>query len=412
MLNFRRITTQKEFIPQIDGLRFVAIMSVTLFHLFASLEHNGAVQGPVLGVLQARTMAGRGVELFFVISGFILGIPFASHYLRATPRINLRRYFIRRLTRLEPPYVINLLLLSGILLLVVHQSIREIVPHLMASIFYLHNIIYRSPSTINGVAWSLEVEIQFYLLVPLLALLFAIEKPGVRRGVMMGLIFLSAVLSIRLFQTPLQPSILYYLPFFLAGFVLCDLYLTRREWKPSFRYDAIALCGWPAVWYLGSAAGHVALPFLAIVLYLAAFRGRVCSAIFSHRIITDIGGMCYSLYLFQFVISAVGRISKPWHIGENFWAYFLLQAVLVLPVVLLVAGSYYLLIERPCMDREWPRKLWMRVFGNRDKVSQDATVSSFAGGRPLEIAVHESQVHSCHSRQQITLTESIKETCE
>ena len=33
MLNFRRVTTQKRFIPQIDGLRFVAISSVVLFHL-------------------------------------------------------------------------------------------------------------------------------------------------------------------------------------------------------------------------------------------------------------------------------------------------------------------------------------------------------------------------------------------
>ena len=41
--NFRRITSQKRFIPQIDGLRFVAILSVVLFHLYASLNHDGAV---------------------------------------------------------------------------------------------------------------------------------------------------------------------------------------------------------------------------------------------------------------------------------------------------------------------------------------------------------------------------------
>ena len=63
-------------------------------------------------------MTKRGVELFFAISGFILGIPFASHYLRGVPRVNLRRYFIRRLTRLEPPYIINLMVLAGILVIV------------------------------------------------------------------------------------------------------------------------------------------------------------------------------------------------------------------------------------------------------------------------------------------------------
>ena len=173
-------------------------------------------------------MARRGVELFLAISGFILGVPFASHYLKGTPRVNLRRYFVRRLTRLEPPYIINLIVLAGVLMVVMHESIREILPHLAASVCYLHNLIYRGKSTINGVAWSLEVEIQFYLLVPLLACLFGIRGSTRRRGVIMTLKFLCALLTIKLAQTPLQASILYYLPFFLAGFVLCDLHLTHE----------------------------------------------------------------------------------------------------------------------------------------------------------------------------------------
>jgi peptidoglycan/LPS O-acetylase OafA/YrhL len=219
----------------------------------------------------------------------------------------------------------------------------------------------------------LEVEIQFYILVPLLSCLFAIRNPGLRRTTVMLLMLLSSVLTIGLFDTPLQASILYYLPFFLAGFVLCDLYLTRQEWKKSLFYDAIALCGWPLAWYLGSTTGHVLFPFVIIVLYLAAFRGPLCSAFFTNRFITDVGGMCYSLYLFHFlVISAVGRITKPWHLGQNFWVYYLLQATLILPIVLVTCGSYYLLVERPCMDREWPRKLWIRLSGNVKSAGESA----------------------------------------
>jgi peptidoglycan/LPS O-acetylase OafA/YrhL len=157
----------------------------------------------------------------------------------------------------------------------------------------------------------------------------------------------------------LRASILYYLAFFLAGFLVCDLYLTRRAWNPSFRWDMLAFCGWPLVWYLEGNIGHVVLPFLIVALYLAAFRGRVCSTLFSNHIITNIGGMCYSIYLFHvLVISAVRHISTPWHIGRNFWAYYGLQALLVLPCVLVSCGAFFLFIERPCMDREWPRKLW------------------------------------------------------
>jgi len=56
-------------------------------------------------------------------------------------------------------------------------------PHLLASFFYLHNMIFGAfPGAVNGVAWSLEIEIQFYVLVPMLALLFAISDPRLRRA--------------------------------------------------------------------------------------------------------------------------------------------------------------------------------------------------------------------------------------
>jgi peptidoglycan/LPS O-acetylase OafA/YrhL len=116
---------------------------------------------------------------------------------------------------------------------------------------------------------------------------------------------------------------------------------------------------WPLVWYLGRRSGHVVLPFVIVVLYLAAFRGRICSAIFSNRVITGIGGVCYSIYLFHaLVVYAVKHQTWPLHMGQNFWVYLTLQTLLITPWILLFCGSFFLLIERPCMDGEWPRKLW------------------------------------------------------
>jgi len=59
MFNFRRITTQKRFIPQIDGLRFVAISSVVLFHIFAALD-RGAIPRPAFP--PDGDLSKRGVE--------------------------------------------------------------------------------------------------------------------------------------------------------------------------------------------------------------------------------------------------------------------------------------------------------------------------------------------------------------
>lgn len=357
MLQFRRITTQKRFIPQIDGLRFVAIASVVFFHIYAALD-RGAVPPPIPF---NTDIAKRGVELFFGISGFILGVPFASRYLLHAPKVNLKHYFLRRLTRLEPPYFLSLLACAAMQWVVAHRSLSDMAPHLLASSVYMHNLIFGAfPGAVNGVAWSLEIEVQFYVLVPLLSLLFAIVDARLRRGVILAVMLVAGFLSNPLYRSlHLHASILYYLAFFLAGFLVCDLYLTRAEWKPSFAWDALALCLWPLVWLLGRNSGHVMVPFVIVFLYLAAFRGRIFSAVFSNPVITNIGGMCYSIYLFHFlIIYGVKHNTASLHLGQNFWLYYALQSCLILPVVLLFCGTFFLLIERPCMDREWPKKLW------------------------------------------------------
>jgi peptidoglycan/LPS O-acetylase OafA/YrhL len=359
MLQFRRITAQNRFIAQIDGLRFVAIAWVVFFHVYAALSTRSAI--PVPWPLDVD-LPKRGVELFFAISGFILGVPFASVRLRNAPTVNLKQYFLRRLTRLEPPYFISLFVWAASQWVTAHRPLGDMAPHLLASFFYLHNLIFGGfDGAVNSVAWSLEVEIQFYVLVPLLAGLFAIAGAHLRRIVIAALMLASGIFGLPLSRSVhFHYSIAYYLAFFLAGFLVCDFYVTRQgEWKPTFLWDALALCLWPLVWYLGRNAGHVVLPFVIVALYLAAFRGRICSAIFGNRVITNIGGMCYSIYLFHFlVVYFVKHMTMLLHIGGNFWFYYALQAGMIVPVVLLLCGAFFVLIERPCMDKEWPQKLW------------------------------------------------------
>src|SRR5580765_1279387 len=296
MLQLRRITTQKRFIPQIDGLRFVAIASVVLFHIYAALE-RGAVPPPIPLDID---LPKRGVELFFAISGFILGVPFASRYLLNAQKVDLKQYFIRRLTRLEPPYFLALFACVAMQSVVAHRTLSDMAPHLLASIVYMHNLTFGAFSgAVNPAAWSLEVEVQFYTLVPILSLLFSIGNTLVRRGVILVIMLAAGFLSNPLYRSlHFHYSIAYYLAFFLAGFLVCDLYLTRGEWKLSFAWDALTICLWSTVWYLSRNAGHIVLPFVIVLLYIGAFRGRICSAIFSNRAVTNIGGMCYSIYLF------------------------------------------------------------------------------------------------------------------
>ncbi|HTW31009.1 MAG TPA: acyltransferase [Candidatus Sulfotelmatobacter sp.] len=366
MLHLRRITTQKRFIPQIDGLRFVAIASVVFFHIYSALE-RGAIPPPFTF---DDDLSKRGVELFFAISGFILGVPFASHHLLHAPNVKLKAYFLRRLTRLEPPYFLSFPVWMLMQWVVFRRPLRDMAPHLLANSVYMHNLVFGAfPGAVNSVAWSLEVEVQFYVLVPLLSLIFVIAAPRLRRAVILATMAVVAVISLPLYRTlHFHYSIAYYLPFFLAGFLVCDLYLTRKgadgsdNWTPSYLWDAAALCLWPLIWFPGKYLDHLLLPFVIVVLYLAAFRGRICSFILRQPFLTNIGGMCYSIYLFHFpVIYAVKHQTAYWHIGNNFWAFFALQCCFILPAVLFFCGAFFVLIERPCMDRDWPKKLWAHL---------------------------------------------------
>src|SRR5207249_552017 len=92
LLQLRRITSTGRFIPEVDGLRFVAIASVVLYH-FSGLVQATESARVGTGALQAIAGHGyRGVNLFYVLSGFILGLPFADHRLRGKKPVSLPAY--------------------------------------------------------------------------------------------------------------------------------------------------------------------------------------------------------------------------------------------------------------------------------------------------------------------------------
>jgi peptidoglycan/LPS O-acetylase OafA/YrhL len=362
---FHRVTSGGKFVPEIDGLRFVAIAAVIAYHLNGTLVRYYDLRLPSLPAILLLN-GERGVWLFFVISGFILALPFASHWLRGTAAPDLKHYFLRRLTRLEPPYVINILICGLLLFVVNHVALASLLPHLLASLLYSHTFFYGDLSTINPVTWSLEVEVQFYLTMPLLALVFAIRKDWVRRIVLISAMVIAALTQIiwaHSFRS--QFSIAYFIQFFLAGFLLADLQLSYAGSDKKWWWDALSVVGWPIVFLMEGPILRVALPFVIIVLYWAAFHGLLANRLFRLPVLTAIGGMCYTIYLFHFlVIAFASRI-----LGHN-RAPLLLTGVSI-GLMAIASSAYFLLIERPCMDRHWPQKLGAIIWPRREQSSAD-----------------------------------------
>jgi peptidoglycan/LPS O-acetylase OafA/YrhL len=363
-----RRTTSGQFIPEIDGLRFVSIALVVLFHLCGytvAKATPGHFDGAADNFVALLGSTGHyGVQLFFVISGFVLALPFARYRLLNGPRPQLRAYYLRRLTRLEPPYIVAMVGIFAVASLYYGVSARALAPHLAASLAYVHNAVYGIGSSINIVAWSLEVEVQFYLLAPLLAMVFVLPNRIVRRLALVAAI--SAIVLIQ-FLWPfgdgrLALSLPHYLQFFLLGFLIADLYLV--SWQlPSRRdhlWDVVGILAWVgliAVWMLVPTPSALFL-VLAFLVFCATFRGRRVRAAFCNAWIATIGGMCYSIYLLHYpLISALGRRTAPIAARQGFIAHLLVQMALMLPVVFIVSTIFFVLIERPCMRKDWPQRL-------------------------------------------------------
>lgn len=368
-----RETSSGRFIPQLDGLRFFAIAAVVLFHLSGYVAAHSPVSfstSPQDNRLAQLLEHGHyGVQFFFIISGFILALPFGQHYLRQAPRVELRAYYMRRLTRLEPPYLLSLIAVCAVLVLIKGESLKELFPHLAAGFVYLHNLIFGNGNRINGVAWSLEVEIQFYLLVPLLTRLFAV-RGRLRRRIMIVALGSAAIIFQALFihttEGALALSLLEFLQFFLIGFLLADFYLCEWSERPARRWgwDVVAVVGClslPVIWSY-TISIRLVFPVVACLVYCAAFRGIVTYKVLANRWLITIGGMCYTIYLLHYpIINFVFNRSRTVVLTDSFEINLLLQLLIALPVLLTISLGFFLLVEKPCMRRDWPGRL-------RDKI--------------------------------------------
>ena len=368
-ISLTRITSSGNFIPEIDGLRFIAIVSVVLFHLFGFISEKDnptyISQIDFSFVTKILKHGDLGVPLFFVLSGFILGLPFAKHHIKDEKKVNLRSYFYRRITRLEPPYIIVMSILFIAVVYTNKIQITEGINSLLASLVYSHNIIFNDTSFINVVAWSLEIEIQFYILVPILTLLFSVKNKNKRRIGILTSIVIASLLS---YYTNLKfVFISDYLHYFLIGFLLVDYFLEdNTEKQNTILRSGISVLSLLALFYFDESYftfenGVLIWELLLVSLIFISYYNIIIYkslSFFSNKIITNIGGMCYSIYLLHFVvISFVGNPLLEIRFSENEIINISMYSIILLVAILIISTIFYLIIERPCMSKNWPTKL-------------------------------------------------------
>lgn len=227
-----------EYRREIDGLRMIAVLSVVFFHFGLPGFRGGFI----------------GVDIFFVISGFLIGGVLWKEYKREH-KISVSSFYFRRLRRLAPAYITMcaITLILGWFILLPFEY-REFGKGLIASLFYVSNVLfYRQSGYFDSAAedkallhtWSLSVEEQFYIFIPIAIILIRNSRCLV---LLFSFIFISSLIASILY-TPLNHSAAFFLtPFrlweLMAGVILSIYGIEKKLlWKgnPAISWVGIFL---------------------------------------------------------------------------------------------------------------------------------------------------------------------------
>ncbi len=336
------------YLPFVDGLRAVAIIAVVAYHAFPNALPGGFV----------------GVDVFFVISGFLITRFIAAEM--ADGSFSLTRFFIRRARRLLPAAVVCFSIVSLLAALVLlPDSYVQYGRSLMAAGLMYANIFFdqtggyfSAPALEKPLlhTWSLAVEDQFYLTWPLILMLVL---PLVsRRGLMMigaGITVLSLGYAEWMIRS--DPEFAFFMLPTRAWELMCGAMLALAgNGQVNQRSTATALEIAGAALILASVAflsgdahfpGLGALPACVGTMALIAAgqsQATVLSRFLSLRPVVFIGLISYSLYLWHWPLIALQsyRLERQLLPGE---------AMIVILISLICAVLSWRFVERPFRSR-------------------------------------------------------------
>ena len=322
---------------QIDALRGVAALAVVFFHFttrFTDLFHP--VTLPTISVPYGH----YGVNLFFIISGFVIFMT-----LEKTSRP--MDFLVSRFSRLFPAYWAAIMLTFLLTHLLGLPGKLVDLPTVMANFLMLHGF-FKVPH-VDGVYWTLEVELLFYIGMLLLYRLGQLHRVHLVLLGLMALRLLYFVLEhgygISLPWFLFRMLILQYIAWFVLG--ICIYQVTSRTGPKAWRWPALSLIF--ALWTLGVTESFdvVALAvFFLLMVWLAAQSGLT---LLRYKPFVWLGAISYPLYLLHENIG--------WSLQLRLGALGLstdLSIVVTLVLVVLLAAALTRWVEQPAM--RWIRQ--------------------------------------------------------
>lgn len=306
-----------------------------------------------------------GVELFFAISGYILSLQILKR-----KEFSYRDYIKRRILRIEPPFLVSVLIIFFMWYFFGSQDRTELVKSLFSVLTYTSNIF--GNNIINVVTWSLEIEIQFYLLLPFF--LWLLRKSSMAFSILAaGLIALgtSGFLDDRIHFS----TLLNYFQWFAVGIMTAILQVKEKRFNTYFSGSNLLICF--LLFYLAQGeATPLWAKMVQWVLMLVLFNNvlilRKGIAFLSIPLVSIIGGMCYTVYLYHYPVMNIYQ-SRVFPLFRTFLdsdvALYSLGLISLTVFQLVIAFVMFKVFEKPFMYKDWPTRFRKALSGQTDAAS-------------------------------------------
>lgn len=345
---------KQEHVAYLDGLRGLAVAGVVLVHtsqLFAALP----------SMLQnAATYSAKGVQLFFVLSGYTLGMIYLNRDFDA------RSFYIRRIARVAPMFYLGIALYSITACFLPWQAART-APAIISTVLFLHGWYPAFANAVVPGGWSIGAEITFYLMFPIL---YTILRNNFETKYIVLIVIISFAAS----------AIGYFgLNFFLGPDYAKATSFPYFFWLSQFPAFALGVCAsrlrvpagfgkilfWGSVLAIAAAAvtkGPASNFLFADVLFGALVLGASSrrSLVLESNAATFLGRVSFSLYILHFaVVDAIRLLVPPTvlHGAPMFFAVY----ILILAVSSALAHVAHEAIEKPfiALGKMWshPKRL-------------------------------------------------------
>ncbi len=304
-------------IRELDGIRGIAILMVLIWHYITCQLDITAEQNLASSVLQLTTIFRSGVDLFFVLSGFLIGGIILDNHKR--PNF-LKVFWIRRTCRILPVLVFLLLACFVLKSILDNTRFAWLFDNLMPWWTYAtftQNIAMGLKSAFGGnflgITWSLAVEEQFYLLAPLLILIMG-EKIWIK--ILLPLVLIAFALRLHFSGFYTFTNFPFRMDALLLGVLVAVTYRKEQLWLDlkAYKHIIFMLFLITFVMTIGLVKLKVSasLVFLSLAIFYSTFL--IVALLYSNSRLTKVlrsgtlcffGSISYGLYMYHQAVSGL-----------------------------------------------------------------------------------------------------------